>query len=104
VWVTCCATADPGDGAGEAVAPALEGLPVVAGLAGPSAVCYCRRAVEEFRVEVPAGADGVVACVTCGVAPPEDTQCRGCREARQRDSRARFAARQTRLGRPSRRR
>ncbi|SNQ51412.1 conserved hypothetical protein [Frankia canadensis] len=31
-------------------------------------------------------------CVTCGQRPAEDTQCRACREDRQRRSREEFAA------------
>lgn len=111
VWVTCCATpagtvdepaaGEPGDAPGGIGG---AGLPVAAGLGGPAVTCYCRRGVEEFRAEAPAGADGTVLCVTCGVVPAQDTQCRGCREARQQASRSRFAARQARLGRGPRRR
>jgi hypothetical protein len=107
VWVTCCAAPAGGEVAGSGGAAAVAGgaeLPVVAGLAGPASVCYCRRSVEEFRVEAPAGVDGTALCVTCGCVPAEDTQCRACREARQRASRDRFAAYQTQLGRSARRR
>ncbi len=101
VWVTCCAT-PVGAGAEPTGVGGADG--VVAGLAGPVATCFCRRGVEEFRAEAPVGAGGVVLCVTCGAAPAEDTQCRACREARQRASRVRFAARQAQLGRGPRRR
>ncbi|MCK9894389.1 hypothetical protein [Frankia sp. AgB32] len=52
--------------------------------------CYCRRTVEEAHAEMAAGAEPT--CVTCGQRPAEDTQCRTCREERQRRAAEEFAA------------
>ncbi|WP_044888662.1 MULTISPECIES: hypothetical protein [Frankia] len=65
-----------------------------------SVSCFCRRTVEEAHHEM-GGASGPM-CVTCGQRPAEDTQCRPCREERQRRAEEEFAAWWEQLGRSRR--
>jgi hypothetical protein len=62
--------------------------------------CFCRRTVEEAHAEM----DGAPspACATCGQRPAQDTQCRPCREDRQRRAERDFALWWEELGARSR--
>jgi len=65
-----------------------------------SVECYCRRTVEEAHAEL-GGPPGPM-CVTTGQCPAEDTQCRACREDRQRRARNEFAVWWERMSRGGR--